>query len=90
MSSGRPTTVRMITDCASHRDINNLIMDYFITEGYLAAAQKFAKEANIQLKSDFDSINERAEIRDSIHKGDLQTAIEKINELNPQVGGTTL
>ncbi len=67
------------------RDINNLIMDYLITEGYPSAARKFATEANIQPKADFESINERVGIRDSIHRGDLQTAIERINELNPQV-----
>jgi glucose-induced degradation protein 8 len=66
-------------------DINNLIMDYLITEGYPSAAQKFAIEANIPPNTDFESINERVEIRNSIHRGDLQTAIEKINELNPQV-----
>ena len=60
-------------------------MDYLITEGYPSAARKFAIEANIQPNTDFESINERVEIRESIHKGDLQTAIEKINELNPQV-----
>jgi glucose-induced degradation protein 8 len=66
-------------------DINNLIMDYLVTEGYPSAAQKFAAEANIQPRADFESITERVEIRESIHRGDLQTAIEKINELNPQV-----
>ena len=66
-------------------DINSLIMDYLITEGYPSAAQKFAIEANIQPSTDLESINERVEIRNSIHRGDLQTAIEKINELNPQV-----
>jgi glucose-induced degradation protein 8 len=73
------------TDPVLDRDINNLIMDYLVTEGYPSAARKFATEANIQPKADFESINERVEIRDSIHRGDLQTAIEKINELNPQV-----
>lgn len=72
-------------DSPLDRDINNLIMDYLITEGYPSAARNFAAEANIQPKADFESINERVEIRDSIHRGDLQTAIEKINELNPQV-----
>ena len=66
-------------------DINNVVMDYLITEGYPLAARSLAVEANMQPKTDFESINERVEIRDSIHKGDLQTAIEKINELNPQV-----
>lgn len=66
-------------------DINNLIMNYLVTEGYPSAARNFAKEANIQPNTEFESINERVEIRDLIYKGDLQTAIEKINELNPQV-----
>lgn len=60
-------------------------MDYLISEGYPSAAQKFASEANIQLKVDFGSIRERVEIRDAIYTGDIQSAIEKINELNPEV-----
>ena len=68
-----------------HRDINFVIMDYLINEGYPSAAKKFALEANIQPKADVDSIQERVEIRNAIHGGDIQSAIEKINELNPQV-----
>ena len=60
-------------------------MDYLINEGYPSAAKKFALEANIQPKADVDSIQERVEIRNAIHGGDIQGAIEKINELNPQV-----
>lgn len=60
-------------------------MDYLISEGYPSAAQKFALEANIQLKVDVDCIRERVDIRDAIYTGDMQTAIEKINELNPEV-----
>lgn len=60
-------------------------MDYLITNGYPAAAKKFALEANIQPKADVDSIQERVDIRTAIHSGDIQSAIEKINEFNPQV-----
>ncbi|KAJ5160700.1 uncharacterized protein N7482_007704 [Penicillium canariense] len=69
----------------SKTDINYLVMDYLITNGYPAAASKFAVEANIQLRTDLESIQERVEIRTSIHSGNIQTAIEKINELNPQI-----
>jgi len=69
----------------SKADINNIVMDYLITEGYPLAARSLAVEAKMQPKTDFESINERVEIRDSIHRGDLQNAIEKINELNPQL-----
>jgi len=69
----------------SKTDVNNLIMDYLITEGYPSAAEKFAAEANIQPKADMSCIQERVEIRESIHRGDLQAAIELINELNPEL-----
>jgi hypothetical protein len=69
----------------SKTDINYLVMDYLITNGYPAAAKKFAIEANIQPKADVDSIQERVDIRTAIHSGDIQSAIEKINELNPQI-----
>lgn len=71
-------------------DLNSVIMDYLISEGYPIAAQKFALEANIQPKVDFDSIRERVEIRNAIYGGDIQSAVEKINELNPQVSHSFL
>ncbi|KAH0558974.1 hypothetical protein GP486_004407 [Trichoglossum hirsutum] len=68
----------------SKADINAVILDYLINEGYPSAAKKFAAEANIQPAVDIQSIQERVEIRSAIHRGDIQTAIENINELNPQ------
>ena len=47
-------------------EINSLVMDYLVTQGYPSAAQKFAVEANIQPKADVVSIQERVEIRDAI------------------------
>jgi len=69
----------------SKSDINFVIMDYLINEGYPSAAQKFAKEANIQPSADAEAIQQRVGIRNAIHAGDIQLAIERINELNPQV-----
>ncbi|KAL8950653.1 MAG: hypothetical protein Q9222_003337 [Ikaeria aurantiellina] len=60
-------------------------MDYLISEGYPSAAQKFASEANIQPTSAAESINERVKIREAIYAGDIQTAIERINELDPML-----
>lgn len=65
--------------------INSLVMDYLVSEGYPSAAKNFAAEANIQPKTDVESIQERVEIRNLIYKGDIQEAIQRINELNPQV-----
>jgi glucose-induced degradation protein 8 len=60
-------------------------MDYLITEGYPSAAEKFAMEANIDRRPDHSFIEQRVQIRDSIHRGDLQQAIELMNDLNPEV-----
>ena len=67
------------------REINRLIMDYLVNEGYPEAASKFASEAKMAIATDFDNICDRVQIRDAIHSGDMQAAIEKINELDPQV-----
>jgi hypothetical protein len=69
----------------SKTDINFVIMDYLVSEGYPRAAEKFAKEANIQLPLEEESIQSRVEIRRAIHAGDIDTAITKINDLNPQI-----
>ncbi|KAL7778613.1 hypothetical protein CFE70_008114 [Pyrenophora teres f. teres 0-1] len=69
----------------SKTDINFVIMDYLVSEGYPRAAEKFAKEANIHLPLEEESILARVEIRRAIHAGDIDTAITKINDLNPQL-----
>jgi hypothetical protein len=68
-----------------NRLINTLIMDYLVCEGYPSSAQNFATEANIQPTQDVESIQERVVIRNLIYSGDILQAIEKVNELNPQV-----
>lgn len=60
-------------------------MNYLITEGYPSAAQKFAHEANIEPMPDLESIQDRVEVRESIHSGNIKTAIEMINDLDPEV-----
>lgn len=76
---------RLEEEKPSKMDINFVIMDYLINEGYPAAAAKFAKEANIRPYVDSEAIQQRVDIRNAVHAGDIQLAIERINELNPQI-----
>jgi len=69
----------------SKSDVNHIIMDYLITEGYPRAAEKFAKEANIKFPNTDESLQSRVEIRQAIHVGDIDAAINKINDHNPQI-----
>lgn len=54
-------------------------------EGYPNAAAKFKKEANLQPHPADDSIRRRQQIQHSIHTGSIQSAIEMLNDLDPEV-----
>lgn len=54
-------------------------------EGYPNAAAKFSREANLQPHQDGLSICARQVIQNHIHKGNIQAAIEALNDLDPEV-----
>ena len=60
-------------------------MDYLVIEGYKTAAEEFSKEANLDPMVDLDSIESRMSIREAVQRGDVEEAIEKVNDLNPEV-----
>lgn len=70
-------------------DLNRLVMDYLVLEGYQAAAEEFSKEANVSPPVDLSSIETRMTIREAVHRGDVEEAIELVNDLNPEVRNTT-
>ncbi|KAF7339537.1 hypothetical protein MSAN_02168200 [Mycena sanguinolenta] len=67
------------------RDLNRLIMDYLVIEGYKSAAEEFCAEANLDPPVDFDSIESRMDIRDALQRGDVEDAIARVNDLNPEI-----
>lgn len=69
-------------------DLNRLVMDYLVLEGYQAAAEEFSKEANVSPPVDFSSIETRMTIREAVQRGDVEEAIELVNDLNPEVRTT--
>lgn len=60
-------------------------MDYLVQEGYQAAAEEFSKEADVSTSVDFSSISTRMSIREAVQRGDVEQAIELVNDLNPEV-----
>lgn len=60
-------------------------MNYLVIEGYKDAAEKFAKEASIPPNVDLASIQDRMDIRQSIQAGSVEEAIERVNDLDPEV-----
>uniref|UniRef100_A0A3Q3Q5D3 CTLH domain-containing protein n=1 Tax=Monopterus albus TaxID=43700 RepID=A0A3Q3Q5D3_MONAL len=66
-------------------DMNRLIMNYLVTEGFKEAAEKFRMESGIEPSVDLDSLDERIKIREMILKGQIQDAIALINSLHPEL-----
>ncbi|TFY83993.1 hypothetical protein EWM64_g7 [Hericium alpestre] len=60
-------------------------MNYFVIMGYKTAAEVFSEEANVQSAVDFDSIESRMNIREALQRGDVQDAITRVNDLNPEI-----
>lgn len=68
------------------RDLDRLVLDYLVIEGYKSAAEQFSKELNLDPEStDFAAIEARMAIRDQIQRGQVDKAIAQLNDTNPQV-----
>ncbi|XP_067856594.1 glucose-induced degradation protein 8 homolog [Heptranchias perlo] len=66
-------------------DMNRLIMNYLVTEGFKEAAEKFRVESGIEPSVDPDTLDERIKIREVILNGQIQEAIALINSLHPEL-----
>ncbi|KAL0076513.1 CTLH/CRA C-terminal to lish motif domain-containing protein [Phycomyces blakesleeanus] len=67
------------------QDLNQLVMNYLVIEGYKDAAEQFSAESGLSPAVDLESIQERMEIRHAIQSGDVDTAIDLVNDLNPEI-----
>jgi hypothetical protein len=65
--------------------MNRLIMDYLVIEGYKDAAECFADETGLDPNVELASIENRMQIRSAIQRGDVEDAIGRVNELDPEV-----
>ena len=77
---------RTLSDGFRISDLNRLVMDYLVIEGYKSAAEEFSKEADINAPVDFQSIEDRTVIREALQRGDIDEAIVRVNGLDPEVG----
>ncbi|MCO5590568.1 hypothetical protein L7F22_044539 [Adiantum nelumboides] len=75
----------MIRPSDSSGDLNRLVMDYLVIEGYKNAAQRFSVETGMSPQVDLESIENRMIIRSAIQRGDVEDAIGRVNELDPEI-----
>ncbi|EGG18394.1 UPF0559 protein [Cavenderia fasciculata] len=69
----------------SKNDLNNLVMNYLIIQGYKEAAEMFQNESGTKATVDLISIVDRMAIRSAIQRGDIEQGIEIVNDLNPEI-----
>jgi len=76
---------RMDGVALSKQDLNRLVMDFLTTEGYYDAVQAFHKESGTPITSLDTSIRERSDIRAALQRGDVDTAVDIANDVDPEV-----
>ncbi|KAL6766492.1 hypothetical protein ACKKBG_A36240 [Auxenochlorella protothecoides x Auxenochlorella symbiontica] len=69
----------------SQTSMNNFVMDYLVTEGYYEAAVAFGRETGTTTSANVSSAIERTQIRKAIQDGDIQLAMELLNDAHPQI-----
>lgn len=75
------------------QEMNMLVMDYFIKEGYADAAAAFHEESLTEPVSighevkpvDLATLKARTAVRNAVDEGDVLKAIERVNELDPNI-----
>lgn len=66
-------------------DMNTLIMNYLVTEGFKESAEKFRLESGIQPSIDLNHLDDRIKIREEIQNGRIENAISLVNTLQPEL-----
>jgi len=67
--------------------MNRLVLDFLVIEGYKDAAEAFSREAGVTPDVNLDSISDRMAIRASVQAGNIQAAVDRVNELDPGLLG---
>ncbi|KAB2065207.1 hypothetical protein ES319_A09G074900v1 [Gossypium barbadense] len=65
-------------------DMNKLVMNFLVTEGYVEAAEKFQMESGTEPDIDLATITDRMAVKKAVQSGNVEDAIEKVNDLNPE------
>ncbi|CAI7807849.1 unnamed protein product, partial [Closterium sp. NIES-54] len=75
---------RMDAAAVRAEDMNKLVMNYLVTEGYVDAARKFEIESGTDPGADLGAVAERMAVKQAVQRGDVEDAIDRVNDLNPE------
>lgn len=69
----------------SREELDRLVMNYLVVEGYQDVAERFQAEAGVEPEIPLSTISERMGVRKAIHAGRVHDAIERVNDLDPDI-----
>eukprot|EP00002_Diphylleia_rotans_P036016 TRINITY_DN789_c0_g2_i1.p1 TRINITY_DN789_c0_g2~~TRINITY_DN789_c0_g2_i1.p1 ORF type:complete len:227 (-),score=73.36 TRINITY_DN789_c0_g2_i1:296-976(-) len=69
----------------SKEDLNRLVMNYLVIEGYKEAAELFQQESGTEPGVDLESITDRMAVRACVQSGNIEEAVAKVNDMDPDI-----
>ncbi|XP_052183119.1 protein GID8 homolog isoform X2 [Diospyros lotus] len=66
-------------------DMNKLVMNFLVTEGYADCAEKFRMESGTELDTDIATVRDRMAVKKAVESGNVEFAIQKVNDLHPKI-----
>ena len=66
-------------------EINKIIMEYLVKEGFKEAVLSFQKESGVEPGVDMAMLDDQIKIRGAIESGAIQEAVELVNDIDPEV-----
>lgn len=66
-------------------EINKLVMEYLVKEGFKDAVLSFSEETGIDPEVNMNSMDDQIKIRDAIEGGRIQDAVEMVNNVDPEI-----
>ena len=66
-------------------DINKLVMEYLVKEGYKDAVVSFRQETGIDPQVNVNSMEDQTNIRQAVEAGRIQDAVEMVNNVDPEI-----
>lgn len=72
-----------------YSDLDRLVLDYLVVEGYKNAAVSFSRESGMPAIN-CETMDQRTAIRNAICRGDVEAAIEQLNDLDSEVNSRSL
>lgn len=66
-------------------ELNKLVMEYLVKEGFKDSVQAFQTETGIDPGVNMAIIDDQIQIREAIEAGNIQTAMELVNDVDPEI-----